>query len=192
MQWHNIKNIKEKTCQVTWCYRVSHRKLETFKIHFFSFNYHARPLLAFKIVTSLEFTSYLLQLYQNFASFHKFFTVQCVFFLLSNLSFNKETKKNLAKNLPMCDKDATVGNIEYIVSSFFFSIKKSPHDISLKKSLTDRQHSIKCSKKVHKAVFSLVTFRFLKRQLKNFTGWVQTFFTFSSFFFAINFLYEKR
>lgn len=91
----------------------------------------------------------------------------------------------------MCDKDATVGNIEYIVS-FFFSIKKSPHDISLKKSLTDRQYSIKCSKKVHKAVFSLVTFRFFKkRQLKNFTGWVQTFFTFS-FFFAINYLYEKH
>ena len=91
----------------------------------------------------------------------------------------------------MCDKDATVGNIEYIVS-FFFSIKKSPHDISLKKSLTDRQYSIKCSKKVHKAVFSLVTFRFFKkRQLKNFTGWVQTFFTFS-FSFAINYLYEKH
>jgi len=90
----------------------------------------------------------------------------------------------------MCDKDATVGNIEYIVS-FFFSIKKSPHDISLKKSLTDRQYSIKCSKKVHKAVFSLVTFRFFKkRQLKNFTGWVQTFFTFS--FLLLTTYYMKK
>ena len=132
MQWHNIKNIKEKTCQVTWCYRVSHRRLETFKNPFFSFNISCSTKLAFKIVTSLEFTSYLLQLYQNFCIFSQVFHSPVCLFLLSNLSFNKETKKKSSKNLPMCDKDATVGNIEYIVSFFFLNQKITTRYIAQK------------------------------------------------------------
>lgn len=138
------KKHQRKTCQVTWCYRVSHRKLETFKSTFF----HSIIMLD-QLHSKQSPVSIHLQLYENFASFHKF-SQSSVSFFLSNLSFNKE-KKKIQQNLPMCDKDATVGNIEYIVS-FFLNQKITTRYIA-QKSLTDRQYSIKCSKKVHKAVF---------------------------------------
>lgn len=136
---------------------------KTFKIHFISFNYSCSTSCiqnSKSPVSNSPATS--LQLYENFCIFSQVFhSPVCLF--LSNLSFNKETKKNLAK-ISQCairTPQQAIQNIQYL---FFFSIKKSPHDISLKKSLTDRQYSIKCSKKVHKAVFSLVTFRFFKKR----------------------------
>ena len=47
-------------------------------------------------------------------------------------------------------------------------------------------------KKSSQSSLSLVTFRFLKRQLKNFTGWVQTFFTFSFSFLLLTTYMKKR
>lgn len=90
----------------------------------------------------------------------------------------------------MCDKDATVGNIEYIVS--FFSIKKSPHDISLKNhSLIDSTVS-NVQKKFTKQFFTGHIQVFFKKTIKKlYRMGFKPFSHFLFFFFAINYLYEK-
>lgn len=176
------KKHQRKTCQVTWCYRVSHRKLETFKSTFF----HSIIMLD-QLHSKQSPVSIHLQLYENFASFHKF-SQSSVSLFLSNLSFNKEEKK-IQQNLPMCDKDATVGNIEYIVS-FFFSIKKSPHDISLKNhSLIDSTVS-NVQKKFTKQFFT-GHIQVFKKTIKKLYRMGSNLFHIFFFVFAINYLYEK-
>jgi len=189
MQWHNIKNIKEKLVKshgVTGCPIANWKLLNPL---FFIQLSCSRPL-AFKIVTSLNspatFYCNYTKILHLFTSFH---SPVCLLFL-SNLSFNKE-KKEMLQNLPICDKDATVGNIEYIVS--FFSIKKSPLDISLKNhSLIDRVQ-YQMFKKSSQSSFSLVTFRFFfKKTIKKlYRMGFKPFSHFLFFFFAINYLYEK-
>lgn len=141
------KKHQRKTCQVTWCYRVSHRKLETFKSTFFHSiimldHLHSKqsPVSIHQLLTAII---------RKFCIFSQVLTVQCVLFFYQIYHLTK--RKKIQQNLPMCDMDATVGNIEYIVS-FFLNQKITTRYIA-QKSLTDRQYSIKCSKKVHKAVF---------------------------------------
>ena len=89
----------------------------------------------------------------------------------------------------MCDKDATVGNIEYIVS-FFFSIKKSPHDISLKNhSLIDSTVS-NVQKKFTKQFFT-GHIQVFKKTIKKLYRMGSNLFHIFFFVFAINYLYEK-
>ena len=65
---------------------------KTFKSTFFHSFYHAQRPVAFKIVTSLEFTSYLLQLYQNFCIFSQVFhSPVCLFYRIYHLT--KRQKK---------------------------------------------------------------------------------------------------
>lgn len=84
----------------------------------------------------------------------------------------------------MCDKDATVGNIEYIVS--FFSIKKSPHDISLKNHSPIDSTVSNVQKKFTKQFFTGHIQVFKKTIKKLYRMGSNLFHIF--FFFAINYL----
>lgn len=175
------KKHQRKTCQVTWCYRVSHRKLETFKSTFF----HSIIMLD-QLHSKQSPVSIHLQLYENFASFHKF-SQSSVSLFLSNLSFNKEKKKS--SKISQCairTPQQAIQNIQYL----FFSIKKSPHDISLKNhSLIDSTVS-NVQKKFTKQFFT-GHIQVFKKTIKKLYRMGSNLFHIFFFVFAINYLYEK-
>ena len=138
------KKHQRKTCQVTWCYRVSHRKLETFKSTFF----HSIIMLD-QLHSKQSPVSIHLQLYENFASFHKFSQSSVsLFYRIYHLTKRKKKSSKISQCAIRTPQQA-IQNIQYL---FFLNQKITTRYIA-QKSLTDRQYSIKCSKKVHKAVF---------------------------------------
>ena len=91
----------------------------------------------------------------------------------------------------MCDKDATVGNIEYIVS-FFFLNQKSPHDISLKNhSLIDSTVS-NVQKKFTKQFFTGHIQVFFKKTIKKLYRMGSNLFHIFFFFLLLTTYMKKR